>query len=104
MLYLLLNKNDSALSHIFNAEKKAVKLKNLYTDEQLKELNLLKCIYYIRKNDSQSACQYFKLYNENEGIKIYSDLYLDEKWVDNWEKEYLNLFEKDFKKLIKWCN
>ena len=100
-----MNKIDSALTYILKSEELILLNNGEDVYEDLKELNLLKSIYYIKKSDYKISCQYFKQYIENEHTDIFSNfiIYEDLRYK-NWEDAYFSLFKDDITQIKKYCD
>jgi hypothetical protein len=106
MLYLLTNNIDSSFSYLIKSENSILTQNEDDREEYTRELNLLKALIYLRKNDKLSACSYFQQYKNLKGSDIYFNYSLDliDRRFKNYEEMYSNLFTDEFSQLSMLCN
>lgn len=105
MIHLINDNYDSAFRYIIKAENVVRNFGEGDFDEYLKELNLLKSIYYQKTNDKDKACLYFKEYDRMKATKIYYN-YLYQRFkrdLINEDDIYKIYFKNELNSLINTC-
>lgn len=105
MMYILNNQIDSSYTFLVKAENNIDLVNNDDNEEFLKEINLIKSIFFFKKNDLSSACSHFSQFQKYDEIPIYLNygMILFDRRFDSGEKLYNELFKSELNALVGKC-